>query len=95
MSRWEIGKRSPRKWLPFLSRVLEVPREMLEAAKVVAPVESAARVRSVADFLPEGDPLSPLSARTGRRIGAGQVVDLAQRVHGRCGWPATCCTARI
>lgn len=82
MSRWEIGKRSPREWLPFLARVLQVPREILEAAKVVAPVESAAHVRSVADFLPEGDPLSPLSARTGRRIGAGQVVDLAQRVHG-------------
>ncbi|MEU9285838.1 helix-turn-helix domain-containing protein [Streptomyces sp. NPDC048275] len=82
VSRWEIGKRSPREWLPFLARVLQVPREMLEAAKVVASVEFAAHVRSVADFLPEGDPLSPLSARSGRRIGAGQVVDLAQRVHG-------------
>ncbi len=82
MSRWEIGKRSPREWLPFLARVLQVPREMLEAAKAVAPVESAAHVGSVADFLPEGDPLSPLSARSGRRIGAGQVADLARRVHG-------------
>ncbi|MER5275668.1 helix-turn-helix domain-containing protein [Streptomyces sp. NPDC002809] len=82
VSRWEIGTRSPREWLPFLARVLQVPREMLEAAKAVAPVESAPYVRSVADFLPEGDPLSPLRARTGRRIGAGQVVDLAQRVHG-------------
>lgn len=82
VSRWEIGTRSPREWLPFLARVLEVPREMLEAAKAVAPVEPAAHVRSVADFLPEGDPLSPLRARTGRRIGAGQVADLAQRVHG-------------
>lgn len=82
MSRWEIGKRSPREWLPFLARVLQVPREMLEAAKAVSPVESAAHVRSVADFLPEGDPLSPLSARSGRRIGSGQVADLAQRVHG-------------
>ncbi|QYA98939.1 transcriptional regulator [Streptomyces anulatus] len=82
VSRWEIGTRSPRDWLPFLARVLQVPREMLEAAKAVAPVESAPYVRSVADFLPEGDPLSPLRARTGRRIGAGQVADLAQRVHG-------------
>ncbi|MER7057789.1 transcriptional regulator [Streptomyces sp. NPDC000351] len=82
MSRWEIGKRSPGEWLPFLARVLQVPREMLEAAKVVTPVESAAHVRSVADFLPEGGPLSPLSARTGRRIGAEQVADLTQRVHG-------------
>ncbi|MER0445304.1 transcriptional regulator [Streptomyces sp. Edi4] len=82
VSRWEIGVRSPREWLPFLARVLQVPREMLEAAKAVAPVESAPYVRSVADFLPESDPLSPLRARTGRRIGAGQVTDLAQRVHG-------------
>ncbi|BBC32850.1 XRE family transcriptional regulator [Streptomyces graminofaciens] len=82
VSRWEIGTRSPREWLPFLAQVLEVPREMLEMAKAVQRVESAPRVRSVADFLPEGDPLAPLRARTGRRIGAGQVADLAQRVHG-------------
>ncbi|MBQ0885398.1 transcriptional regulator [Streptomyces sp. RM72] len=82
VSRWEIGTRSPREWLPFLAQVLQVPREMLEMAKAVQPVESAPSVRSVADFLPEGDPLAPLRARTGRRIGAGQVADLAQRVHG-------------
>ncbi|WP_241740843.1 helix-turn-helix domain-containing protein [Streptomyces sp. L2] len=82
VSRWEIGTRSPREWLPFLAQVLQVPREMLERAKAVQPVESAPPVRSVADFLPEGDPLAPLRARTGRRIGAGQVGDLAQRVHG-------------
>ncbi|MER5937169.1 transcriptional regulator [Streptomyces sp. NPDC001928] len=82
VSRWEIGTRSPREWLPFLAQVLQVPHEMLEMAKAVQPVEPAPRVRSVADFLPEGDPLAPLRARTGRRIGAGQVADLAQRVHG-------------
>lgn len=82
VSRWEIGTRSPREWLPFLARALEVPREMLEAAKAVPPPESAPHFVSVADFLPEGDPLAPLSARTGRRIGAGQVADLAHRVHG-------------
>ncbi|MFI2290884.1 transcriptional regulator [Streptomyces niveus] len=82
MSRWEIGIRSPREWLPFLAQVLQVPREILERAKAVQPVESAPPMRSVADFLPEGDPLAPLGARTGRRIGAGQVGDLAQRVHG-------------
>ncbi|MEE1794819.1 hypothetical protein PUR28_29270 [Streptomyces sp. BE308] len=59
-----------------------MPREMLELAKALQPVESAPRVRSVADSLPEGDPLVPLHVRTGRRIGARQVVDLAQRVHG-------------
>ncbi|MEV8069765.1 transcriptional regulator [Streptomyces sp. NPDC085995] len=82
VSRWEIGTRSPREWLPFLAQVLQVPREMLVRAKAIQPVESAPPVRSVADFLPEGDPLAPLRARTGRRIGAGQVGDLAQRVHG-------------
>jgi transcriptional regulator with XRE-family HTH domain len=82
VSRWEIGTRSPREWLPFLAQALQVPREMLEMAKAVQPAESAPRVRSVADFLPEGDPLAPLGARTGRRIGAGQVADLTQRVHG-------------
>lgn len=79
VSRWEIGTRSPREWLPFLALVLEVPRELLEAAKAVAAAEPAPRVLSVADFLPESD---PLAARTGRRIGAGQVADLARRVHG-------------
>ncbi len=40
-------------------------------------------VPTLADFLPEGDdPLSPLNARQGRRIGMGHVVDLQQRVHG-------------
>ncbi|WP_307715733.1 helix-turn-helix domain-containing protein [Streptomyces sp. V4I23] len=82
VSRWEIGTRSPREWLPILAQVLQVPREMLERAKAVQPVESVPRVRSVADFLPEGDPLAPLRARMGRRIGAEQVADLAQRVHG-------------
>nr|WP_241670628.1 helix-turn-helix domain-containing protein [Streptomyces lavendulae] len=33
VSRWEIGTRSPREWLPFLAQVLQVPREMLEIAR--------------------------------------------------------------
>ncbi|MER5549318.1 transcriptional regulator [Streptomyces sp. NPDC002589] len=37
---------------------------------------------TLADFLPDDDPLSLLEARTGRRIGVGQVDDLRQRVHG-------------
>ena len=82
VSRWEIGTRSPREWLPFLAQVLEVPRELLEAAKAVPPTEPTPRMPTVADFLPEGDPLAPLGARAGRRIGPGQVADLARRVHG-------------
>jgi transcriptional regulator with XRE-family HTH domain len=82
VSRWEIGTRSPREWLPYLAQVLEVPRELLEAAKAVQLPAPEPRVLTVADFLPESDPLAPLATRAGRQIGAGQVVDLADRVHG-------------
>lgn len=44
--------------------------------------ESSTTGATVADFLPDTDPLSPLKARTGRRVGAGNVADLAGRVHG-------------
>jgi hypothetical protein len=74
-------------------QVLQVPREMLERVKAVQPVDSAPRVRSVADFLPEGDPLAPLRARAGRRIGTGQVADLASGFTA-CGWPTTWSTAK-
>lgn len=37
---------------------------------------------TLADFLPEEDPLSPLEGRTGRRVGMGTVDELQQRVHG-------------
>jgi hypothetical protein len=37
---------------------------------------------TLADFLPEGDPLEPLSTGTGGRVGMGQVDDLQLRVHG-------------
>ncbi|MFD0328260.1 helix-turn-helix transcriptional regulator [Streptacidiphilus monticola] len=82
VSRWEIGTRSPREWLPYLAQVLEVPRELLEAAKAVQLPAPEPRVLTVADFLPDSDPLAPLATRAGRQIGAGQVVDLANRVHG-------------
>lgn len=78
--RWEKGKRTPREWLPFLAAALEVPLVELEAAAStrsndLPPV-------TVADFLPEGDPLKPLKVRQGRRIGINDVSDLAGRVHG-------------
>ncbi|MDK1476512.1 helix-turn-helix transcriptional regulator [Streptomyces sp. 549] len=78
VSRWETGKRKPREWLPFLAAALGVPVGALSAAQ--APTEPP--LPTLADFLPEGDPLAPLSARDGRRVGMGQVVDLQQRVHG-------------
>ncbi|MCT9009503.1 hypothetical protein [Streptomyces rhizosphaerihabitans] len=48
-----------------------------------APLVSAEPpLPTLADFLPEGDPLSPLEGRSGRRIGMVTVDDLQQRVHG-------------
>jgi transcriptional regulator with XRE-family HTH domain len=76
--RYEAGKRTPRDWLPALAIALDVPREELEQAS--AP-QAAAPV-TVADFLPAGDPLAPLKAMHGKRIGMGDVTDLAGRVHG-------------
>ncbi|WP_369375153.1 helix-turn-helix transcriptional regulator [Streptomyces sp. cg36] len=78
ISRWEIGKRTPREWLPFLAAALGVEPEALTGPQT--PTEPP--LPTLADYLPEGDPLAPLSAREGRRVGIGQVDDLQQRVHG-------------
>ncbi|MEV3870242.1 helix-turn-helix domain-containing protein [Streptomyces sp. NPDC049906] len=78
ISRWEAGRRTPRDWLPFLAAVLEVSEDVLTGPPV--PPEPA--MPMLADYLPGGDPLAPLSARSGRRIGKGVVLDLHQRVHG-------------
>ncbi|NEB57397.1 helix-turn-helix domain-containing protein [Streptomyces griseus] len=78
VSRWETGRRTPREWLPLLAMALGVPVEALRAPE--KPAE--APLPTLADFLPDDDPLSPLSARTGRRVGVGQVDDLQKRVHG-------------
>ncbi|MGW4027814.1 helix-turn-helix domain-containing protein [Streptomyces sp. NPDC004838] len=78
ISRWEAGRRTPRDWLPFLAEALGVPVDVLTGPSV--PPEAA--MPTLADYLPEGDPLAPLSAKSGRRIGEGVVRDLHQRVHG-------------
>ncbi|MEW2574500.1 helix-turn-helix transcriptional regulator, partial [Streptomyces sp. NPDC047070] len=78
VSRWETGKRTPREWLPFLATALGVNVDALGALQ--KPTEPA--VPTLAEFLPEGDPLSPLQYGTGRRIGMGTVNELQQRVHG-------------
>ncbi|MFG3204831.1 helix-turn-helix transcriptional regulator [Streptomyces sp. NPDC048192] len=77
ISRWETGKRTPREWLPFLAAALGVSVDVLREPQ--KPAEPP--LPTLADFLPEGDPLSPLEARTGR-IGMSTVDDLQQRVHG-------------
>ncbi|MFJ1930542.1 helix-turn-helix domain-containing protein [Streptomyces sp. NPDC088131] len=78
VSRWETGKRTPREWLPFLAAALAVPVDALTTPLV--PAEPP--LPTLADFLPAEDPLEPLSARTGVRVGVAQVADLQQRVHG-------------
>jgi transcriptional regulator with XRE-family HTH domain len=78
ISRWETGKRTPREWLPFLAAALGVPVEVLTAP----PASAEPPLPTLADFLPEEDPLSPLEGRTGRRVGMGTVDELRQRVHG-------------
>lgn len=77
VSRWETGKRTPREWLPFIAAALDVSVEVLGVPH--KPVEPT--LPTLADFLPAEDVLEPLSGRTGRRIGKGEVVDLQQRVH--------------
>jgi len=78
VSRWETGKRTPREWLPFIAASLGTTVDALKTPQM--PAEPP--LPTLADFLPEDDPLSPLEARTGRRIGMGTVDDLQQRVHG-------------
>ncbi|MFD5429515.1 helix-turn-helix transcriptional regulator [Streptomyces sp. NPDC127084] len=78
--RYEKGKRTPREWLPFIAVALDVPATELEHAATTGAQENVPI--TVADFLPDADPLAPLKVRQGRRIGSADVTDLAGRVHG-------------
>ncbi len=80
VSRWERGRRVPRAWLPYLAEVLNVSRERLELATVTDAGPEPAE--TLADLLPPGDAVAPLSARTGRRVGESTAIDLAARAHG-------------
>ncbi|MFD5504645.1 helix-turn-helix transcriptional regulator [Streptomyces sp. NPDC127061] len=77
ISRYETGKRTPREWLPFIAQALGVSVADLTARSPAADLPSP----SLADYLPAGDPLAKLTDRP-RRIGAVDVADLHQRVHG-------------
>lgn len=86
VSRWERGERLPESWLSFIAEALKIPPGDLERAAAYArgdaerpPLGPAA---TLAELLPPGDPLDPLSACTGRYIGADEVSALAARVHG-------------
>lgn len=86
VARWERGARLPGPWLPWLAAVLCAPLEGLEGGAAYARGEPGGRLpgafATLAQLLPPGDPLEPLSARTGRRIGPDTVAALAGRVHG-------------
>ncbi|MFZ3597606.1 helix-turn-helix transcriptional regulator [Streptomyces sp. BH104] len=77
VSRWETGKRTPREWLPCIAAALGVSVGALGTPRTAPETP----LPTLADFLPAEDVLEPLSGRTGRRIGMGEVVDLQQRVH--------------
>ncbi|KIF71449.1 XRE family transcriptional regulator [Streptomyces sp. AcH 505] len=76
--RYEKGLRTPREWLPAIAQAFDVPIAEFRAAMEPSPQQPA----SVADFLPDGDPLAPLKTRQGKRVGMNDVTDLAGRVHG-------------
>jgi transcriptional regulator with XRE-family HTH domain len=85
VSRWERGERVPDTWLPFLSAALQTPEAQLQQAIAYARGDRLAQLpgaaATLAQLLPPGDPLAPLHARTGRRIGADTVDGIAGRVH--------------
>ncbi|RMI40945.1 helix-turn-helix domain-containing protein [Streptomyces triticirhizae] len=78
ISRYETGKRAPREWLPFIAQALGVSVE--ELLPPDAPAEPP--LPTLAEYLPDDDPLAPLRDPAGRRIGMAEVRDLGQRVHG-------------
>lgn len=77
ISRYESGKRTPRDWLPSIATALGVSVNELKAPSLPREPPSP----TLADFLPEEDPLSPLKTAKARHIGMSEVTHLKQRVH--------------
>ncbi|WP_409059967.1 helix-turn-helix domain-containing protein [Streptomyces sp. SYP-A7185] len=86
VSRWERGERLPEAWLPFLAGALGASLADVEQAVAYARGDATATLpgpaATLAELLPPGDPLAPLTGRSGRRIGTTAVDSLAGRVHG-------------
>ncbi|MEU3880766.1 helix-turn-helix domain-containing protein [Streptomyces californicus] len=89
LSRVLAGKQLPSPELALsLDRLLNAHGEVVElAARLIDGAQSPsdqdhAAQSTLADFLPEGDPLSLLTVRSPRRVGVGEVTDLQKRVHG-------------
>ncbi|MFG3260344.1 helix-turn-helix domain-containing protein [Streptomyces sp. NPDC048172] len=84
LSRVLAGKQRPsRRMARRLDDLLGADGSIADKVTPRVPSQpSESREPTLADFLPDGDPLAPLKARRGRRIGAQDVSDLAARVHG-------------
>ncbi|MCX4904597.1 helix-turn-helix transcriptional regulator [Streptomyces sp. NBC_00878] len=86
LSRVLNGKQSPSVQLAkALDDLLGAKGELVTLASgnpLDTPAVETVNRASITDFLPDNDPLAPLKVRHGRRIGAGDVTDLAGRVHG-------------
>ncbi|WP_245691161.1 transcriptional regulator [Sinosporangium album] len=78
---WEHGRYRPRDPYPMLlSHAFCIDHDVLFGDPLMPSLRSPADI--LAAIMPEGDPLAPLGARSGRRIGPSTVSDLAARVHG-------------
>ncbi|MFY1678570.1 helix-turn-helix domain-containing protein [Streptomyces sp. WMMC905] len=85
LSRVLAGKQLPSIELAeSLERLLNANGEIIEAAARLLDGDgtSSTPAPTLADFLPEGDPLGLLTVRSPRRVGVGEVTDLQKRVHG-------------
>lgn len=77
---WESGRARPRDPYPVLyARAFGVEEATLFGDPLRPPRRSPEEV--LAAVLPDGDPLAPLTTRTGRRVGVSTVEDLSARVH--------------
>jgi transcriptional regulator with XRE-family HTH domain len=85
VSRWERGERVPDAWLTFLAHVLNVAVGEMERvaayARGVTEAAPPAGGATLAEWLPQEDPLTPLAGQAGRRVGAETAARLAARVH--------------
>ncbi|WP_030903476.1 helix-turn-helix domain-containing protein [Streptomyces sp. NRRL F-5126] len=86
VSRWERGARIPDAWLPVLAHSLGVPLAELEQAAAYARGDTdtapSGTTATLAELLPDGDPLAVSPAADGRHVGSEEVAALAARVHG-------------
>jgi len=79
VSRWERGAVTPRSWLPHLAAVLDVPMARLRLAASADRASSGDLAKIALGWLVT-EPPQVTERRAGRRIGAGLVAKLGDRV---------------